>query len=189
MTQLQWNDPTAMINAATDASVQAVADDLQGNVVAKYSEKEHDYWSDTPAAHGEPPAMISGHLAASVQQKTIPGGREVFTDAIYARVHELGLTIHATSKLLTVPIGAAGKRFLVAAANGGWDYAKRTYKAWLVPGRKASTPWVVRNANGPLVALKTEVKMPDRPAWQPAIEQTTKDAPAIIKAAWKKVMP
>ena len=185
MSQLKWNDPTALINAATDASVKAIADDLQGNIVNEYSRKQHSYWTDTPSAPGEPPAMISGHLAASVQTKPIQGGQQVYTTAVYARIHEFGGTIYAHGKALTVPIGAAGKRFLVAAANGGWRYAMRFYQAFVTPKGIV----VSKVAGGPIVALRQSVQMPERPAWKPAIEQTTKDAESIIKAAWKKVMP
>jgi hypothetical protein len=92
--------------SAMDAQVETVQDvtpellvdaaaAVQGTTVALLSLLSHAPGTPTPSAPGEPPAMISGELAASI----VPGepfgdggtfGIEIGPTAVYSRIQELG---------------------------------------------------------------------------------------------------
>jgi phage gpG-like protein len=84
--------------AVTEIAVKAAAEVVQRKTVDNLMLQEHPRGTPTPSSPGEPPAMISGTLKASVTVTpvTVSGDgnfeARVGPTAVYARIQELGGT-------------------------------------------------------------------------------------------------
>lgn len=84
--------------AVTDLAVTQAAQQVGRNITDELMRKEHPHGTPTPSAPGEPPAMITGRLKASVTvEPTRAVGSTRFEarvgpTAVYARIQELGGT-------------------------------------------------------------------------------------------------
>lgn len=92
--------------AALDAQIETIRDVtpellveavevVHGNAVAMLSLQSHEPGTPTPSSPGEPPAMISGALAASIVPGDLAGGGDTWSmdigpTTVYARIQELG---------------------------------------------------------------------------------------------------
>lgn len=83
--------------AVTELAVKAAADQVKRDTVDKLMLKEHSKGTPTPSAAGEPPAMITGTLKASVTVTPVTTTGDYFEakvgpTTVYARIQELGGT-------------------------------------------------------------------------------------------------
>lgn len=114
--------------AVTDLAVKAAAEELRKDVVDKLMLKEHPPHTPTPSAPGEPPAMISGGLKASViaTPSTAVGPyrfeAKVGPTAVYSRIQELGGTAGRGAKLPPRP-------YLKPAVEGAKSKIAAIFKA------------------------------------------------------------
>lgn len=82
--------------AVADTATREASDEVGRWVTDELMLKEHAKSTPTPSSPGEPPAMISGHLKASVTVEPVrPIGADRFEarvgpTAVYARIQELG---------------------------------------------------------------------------------------------------
>lgn len=81
--------------AVTGIAVKAAADEVGRATVDKLMLQEHAKGTPTPSAPGEPPAMISGKLKASVTVTDVVATGTMFEARVgptapYARIQELG---------------------------------------------------------------------------------------------------
>jgi phage gpG-like protein len=97
-------------------AVKAMGEAYGTAVRAVLTARSHEAGTPTPAAPGQPPATISGDLAASIEETppilVSPGiaTLAIGSDLIYAPVHEWGATISAK----TAP-------YLKFQYGGGWN--------------------------------------------------------------------
>lgn len=95
--------------ATTILAVNAAARQVRDDIVDQLMLKEHAKGTKTPSAPGEPPAMITGRLKASVHATpALPVGEfraeaRVGPTAPYARIHELGGTAGHGARLPARP--------------------------------------------------------------------------------------
>jgi phage gpG-like protein len=87
---------TLRVDLATRVATAAAAEMLRDTVVKKLSEKTHPPGTRTPSSPGEPPALVSGRLARSVEAGAprVRGFGDyeatVGPDVAYGRVQEEG---------------------------------------------------------------------------------------------------
>jgi phage gpG-like protein len=100
--------------AATVLAVDAAAKQVREDIVDQLMLKEHAKGTKTPSSPGEPPAMITGRLKASVRATpATPIGltraeAKVGPTAPYSRIHELGGTAGHGAHLPARPYVAPG---------------------------------------------------------------------------------
>lgn len=122
--------------AVTDLAVAAAADQVKQDTQDKLMHREHPRGTPTPAAPGQPPAMISGRLKASVHTTRVTRMGDTYWASVgptapYSRIHELGGTTGRSHRTLLPP-----RPYLGPAFRGAVSKVRRIFRDhWSALGR------------------------------------------------------
>lgn len=126
----------------------------------------------SPSPPGSPPGNMTGNLSRSIDFETFRRagafvGR-VGSNLPYALAQEIGKTITAKGKKLTVPLGTYGRAVMhrvTSIRSLSVRFVKRPGKPTLVIERSSGTP---------IAVLKDSVTLPPRPYLRPALAMSRK---------------